>query len=71
MRTSSKLFIAAVIFFVLGVILPRKLMPLTVTLTVLCFVAGFALLIFQGIMEIINKNKAPKKGKDTTPPWEK
>lgn len=64
MKMSTKLFIAAVILFVLP-------SPLTALLSFLCVVAGLALLFFQGIMEIINKNKTPKKGKDTTPPWEK
>ena len=81
MKIYTKLFIAAVILF----ILPGGLTQL---LALLCFIAGLILLIVQNITEIKNKNKTPnqqhyaeawkayedvskKKKQDTTPPWEK
>ena len=64
MKMYIKLFIAAVILFML----PTG--GLTQLIAFLCVAAGIIILIYQGITEVTNKSNTPKKKKNSTPPWE-
>lgn len=76
MKMYKKLFIIGAILSILG-ILTR--LTIVMAFSTPCFIAGFILLVIQGITEITNKNK-PQKGNytytynkqkhNTTPPWE-
>lgn len=82
MKTSTKLFIAGAIFFLLGVIA-----RFPVEFSVLCFLGGFILLVIESIKGTNPKSDAnnakytaearkacetvtPKQKRNETPPWE-
>lgn len=56
MEMAKMLFKAGGICIAVGLVI-----PLAFIMSILCFVLGFILLFYQGIVEIKNKNNAPKK----------
>ncbi len=59
MKTAKKLLIAGIVLILFGFISDFLI---AVPFGLLCFLGAFVLVVFQGIMEILNKNKAPKSG---------
>lgn len=59
MKTAKKLLIAGIILLLFGFI---SGFLVAIPFALLCFFGAFVLVVVQGIMEIINKNKVSQSG---------
>ena len=59
MKTAKKLIIAGIILILFGFI---SGLIIAIPFALLCFFGAFVLVVVQGIMEIINKNKTSQSG---------